>query len=171
MQLSTVQPLNPSTWLVAPALSCALASVLLALPIRIFGLGLPEPVFAMAPAFAWGLIRPSVLPPFVLVALGLFQDGLWGGALGLWPLCLLSLYGGAFFMRRILNGQDFWLLGAAYAAGCALAFGVGVLLTTVVAGVVPNLVGVGLQLAVTVVLFPLGWALIDRFEDADVRFR
>ena len=59
-----------------------------ALPIKVFGLQPPEPVFAMAPAFAWAAIRPSMLPPVALAALGLFQDVLWGGAARryLWPL-------------------------------------------------------------------------------------
>ncbi len=47
-------------------------------------LQLPEPVFPMAPAFAWAMIRPSVLAPLVLLVMGLFLDLLWGGPIGLW---------------------------------------------------------------------------------------
>ena len=153
-------------WLVTPAVACAIASVVLATPIRVLGLQPPEPVFAMAPAFAWAVLRPSLLPPFALAALGLFEDALWGTPLGLWPLCLFAVYGTAFAIRRVLIGEDFWALGAWYAALCALAFGAGLLLTLFVSGQIPTLVGLGLQLLVTVMLFPLAWLVIDRFEDA-----
>jgi rod shape-determining protein MreD len=150
---------------------CAGASVLLALPIDVFGFQPPEPVFAMAPAFAWAGLRPSILPPFVLLGLGLFLDVLWGAPLGLWPLCLLVPYGVAFTVRPILSGQGFWALGAWYAFTTALGFGAGLLLTLAVSGQVPNLLGLGLQWGVTVALFPLSRRLIEYFEEADVRFR
>ena len=167
----TVQSPNPVNWLAKPALYCVGASVVLAVPLRILGLQLPEPVFAMAPAFAWAAIRPSILPPFALIGLGLFQDALWGGPAGLWPLCLLTVYTLAFTVRRALTGEGFWALGAWYGAVCALGFAMGLLLITLASGEVPSLIGVALQLAVTVALFPAAWLLIERFEDADVRFR
>ena len=42
---------------------------------------------------------------------------------------------------------------------------------TLRAGEVPSLLGLGLQFAATLVLFPLSWLLIDRFEDAAGRYR
>jgi len=165
MHSRTVQPLNPVNWLLTPMVFCAIGSVTLALPVKIFGLQAPEPVFAIGPAFAWAVLRPSVWPPVALIALGLFQDGLWGGALGLWPLCLLTIYGLAFSVRRVLVGEDFWALGAWFGAITAIGFAAALLLATLASGGVPSLIGVALQFGVTLVLFPLGWLLIDRFED------
>jgi rod shape-determining protein MreD len=167
----TVQAPNPLNWLLKPALYCVVGSVLLALPLKILGLQPPEPVFAMAPAFAWAAIRPSILPPFALMGLGLFQDALWGGPAGLWPLCLLTVYALAFTVRRVLAGEGFWALGAWYGAVCGLGFGMGVFLVSLISGEAPSLIGVALQFAVTVALFPMSWLLIERYEDADVRFR
>jgi rod shape-determining protein MreD len=171
MRFRTVQPLSPLEWLVPPAVASVVATILLALPIKVFGLQLPEPVFAMAPAFAWAVIRPSILPPFVLAGLGLFQDMLWGGPLGFWPLCLLTLYGLTFSVRRVLGSEGFWALGAWFAAICAVSFAMGLLLTALVSGQAPSLLGLALQFVVTIALFPLAWLFIERFEDADVRFR
>jgi rod shape-determining protein MreD len=171
MHSRTLQPLNPVDWLLTPAVLCAGASLLLTMPIKVFGLQLPEPVFAMGPAFAWAVLRPSIVPPFALIGLGLFQDALWGGPTGLWPLCLLLVHGLAFSVRRVLAGEDFWALGAWYGAITAIGFACGLLLTTVATGEVPNLVGVTLQFLATLVLFPLTWLLIDRFEDAAGRRR
>jgi len=158
-------------WLLTPAAMSMAAALLLALPLKIYGLQLPEPVFAMAPAFAWALIRPSMLPPFVLTGLGLFQDILWGGPLGFWPICLLALYGLAFSARRVLSSEGFWVLGAGYATFSLAAFAVALGLALLASGEVASLIGVGLQFLVTLALFPLAWLLIERFEDADVRFR
>ena len=68
-------------------------------------------------------------------------------------------------------GQDLLIMLAWYGAITALAFAVGVLLMTLDAGQAPNLVAVGWQYLATLALFPIAHRLIDRYEDADVRFR
>jgi rod shape-determining protein MreD len=171
MAAGAVQPLNPLQWLVLPALACAAAALLLAAPLEVYGLRLPEPVFGLILAFAWAAIRPSVVAPFVLVILGLFQDLLWGNPLGLWPLALLGAYALTASVRFVLIGQSLWTLWAWYLAAVVVAFLVAVGLTWVHAGEIPDLISLALQAAVTALLFPLAWRLIAAFEDADVRFR
>ena len=165
------QPFAPWGWIGAPMLLCIGVTVLLAAPFRLLGLGLPEPVFAMAPAFAWAVIRPSLLGPFALLILGLFCDLFWGGPAGLWASALLVVYFLALFGRPLMAGQSSPVLWAWYVAGCILAFGLVYLFTLVDSGEPPNLIAVGLQFLVTAALYPLAHRLIDRFEDADVRFR
>jgi rod shape-determining protein MreD len=167
----TVRPLNPLTWIVAPALLCALASLLFAAPFSLFGLRLPEPVFALAPAFAWPIIRPSLLPPLALLGLGLFLDLLWGAPLGVWPASLLAAYAPVLLGRAFLSGQGVWTLLAWYVGGCAAALLAGWLLVALKAGAPPNLIALGWQFLVTVALFPFAFRLVQRYEDADVRFR
>jgi rod shape-determining protein MreD len=171
MASGAVQPLNPVRWLGAPALACAGGAIILAAPLEALGLRLPEPVFALVPAFAWAIIRPSILAPLALLLLGLFQDLLWGNALGLWPLALLAAYGLTGAVRPALSGQSFWTLWAWYAAAITVAFGLALGLTWAMAGEAPDLLGLALQAAVTALLFPLAWRLIDAFEDADIRFK
>jgi rod shape-determining protein MreD len=169
--VSTTRPLTPLGWLGAPLVLSVLATLLLATPLRLFGLPLPEPVFPLALAFAWALIRPSVLPPFALLALGFFLDVFWGGPQGLWPLCLLAAYAFVLAARRLIYGQDLVTTLAWYAAAVAAAFAVGFVLMSMAAGVAPNLVALGFQYAATLILFPFAWRLVERYEDADVRFR
>jgi rod shape-determining protein MreD len=164
-------PLNPLTWLGLPMLLCAVASLILATPVRAFGLQLPEPVFALVPAFAWAVIRPSILPPFALLGLGFYMDLLWGGAIGLWPTCLLAGYAPVLLFRSILVGQSYVATWAWYIGCCACAFLAGIYLMTLDSGVMPSLAAVGWQFGVTAALFPLAHLLIERYEDADVRFR
>jgi rod shape-determining protein MreD len=59
----TVRVVGPLQWIVYPALIAIAVTVLLAIPFRLFGLNLPEPVFPLVLAFAWPLIRPSMLAP------------------------------------------------------------------------------------------------------------
>jgi len=171
MATRTATQLNPVGWLVIPALACALASVLLAVPVKVLGLQAPEPIFALVPAFAWPIVRPSAIAPFLLLGLGLFMDALWGARLGLWPIGLIATHAATLALRRVLVAQDVWSMGLAYAAGCALCFAVATLLSAGRSGEWPNLIAVGLQFVISVALFPLTWRLIERFEDADVRFR
>jgi len=171
MPTNVARQLNPVRWLGGPFLICALGSLILAAPIRVYGLQLPEPVFALVPAFAWAMIRPSVLPPFALLLLGLYDDWLWGTPTGLWPACLLAAYAPVLMLRSVLAGQSFIAMWIWYACACALAFAVGAYLLTLDAGSVPSLVAVGWQFLVTAALYPFAHALIERYEDADVRFR
>ncbi|HEY2707933.1 MAG TPA: hypothetical protein VGI95_07755 [Caulobacteraceae bacterium] len=163
--------LNPIGWLGAPLFVCMIATVIFDVPLRIFGLSVPQPVFPLSMAFAWALIRPSVLPPFALLTLGLFLDVFWGGPQGLWPLCLLSTYAAVLAVRRLIMSQDFIVMGASYAAAIGLAFAVGYALMATVTGVAPNLVALAAQYIATLILFPFAHRLIGRYEDADVRFR
>lgn len=161
---------SPWLWLGAPILACVALDLLFATPIRIAGLQLPEPVFALVPAFAWAMARPSLSAPFALVVLGVASDLIWGDPLGFWALALLAGYAVIFFARRIVAGQEVWALWAWYAAACAVAMLVGELVMGARAGHLPSLVGVGLQWAITVALFPFAWRLAERYEETDTRF-
>jgi rod shape-determining protein MreD len=169
--ISATQRLDPWQWLGLPALACAAATVVLAVPLRVFGLQLPEPVFPLMLAFAWAVIRPSMLAPFALLALGLFLDLYWGGPVGLWVIALLAAYALTLSVRRVLSGLGWWGLGGWYAAAVGLAMGVGYGTTRLDSAVAPSLWAVGWQTLANLALFPLAYRLIERFEDADVRFR
>jgi rod shape-determining protein MreD len=167
----SARPLNPIGWLGLPMLLAIVATVVLATPIHIFGFALPEPVFPLALAFAWALIRPSVLPPFALLLLGLFLDVFWGGPQGLWPLCLLTAYASTLAVRRLIAGHEYVVEWLWYGAATAVAFGAGFVLMSMAAGQAPNLFALAWQYLATLILFPFARRLMERYEDADVRFR
>jgi rod shape-determining protein MreD len=171
MNMGGARPLHPGRWLGVPLLISVLATVVFAAPIRIYGLQLPEPVFAMVPAFAWALIRPSILAPFDLLFLGLFLDVFWGGATGLWGLSLLVAYATALAGRNMMTGQSRPIMWAWFSGVTAVAMIAGFLFTMLDSLAMPSLLAVFWQFLVTALLFPFAHRLIDRFEDADVRFR
>lgn len=171
MSRSATRPLDPLWWIGLPMVLALVGTLVFLLPIRPFGLRLPEPVFAMVLAFAWAVIRPSVIAPFALLAMGVIMDILWGSPLGLWSLALLIAHGVIFSVRSVLAGQSLAVMWVWYGAACFVAELAAYLLTQISAQAVPNLISTGWQILATVLLYPFAHLLIDRFEDADVRFR
>jgi len=168
---SAARGLAPWRWLAIPMLVAMAATFIFALPLRFFGLGLPEPVFALPLAFAWAVIRPSMLGPVAVMVLGLYLDFLWGSPTGFWAVCLLLPYGVVLAARSILAGQSQVMMWLWYAAATVLALGSGYLFTMLDTQTNPDPITVGWQFLATVVLYPFANMLIERFEDADVRFR
>jgi rod shape-determining protein MreD len=125
----------------------------------------------MVLAFAWAIIRPSLLGPFALLLGGVFLDLLWGAPLGLWGLCLLLAYGGALVSRSLMAGRSAPVLGVWYIGFTAIAFTSASLFVMLRSHVTPNLTGALFQFGATLVLYPFAHMLIDRFADADPRFR
>jgi rod shape-determining protein MreD len=162
---------GPTQWIVWPALIAVAVTVVLATPVKLFGLTLPEPVVPMLLAFAWPLVRPSAVAPLVLLALGLFLDIFWGGPTGLWALALLIIYGAILAARSILLGQETVVLFVWYAGSVAMAFAVAYVIRALGAGNAPSLLALIGQVVPTLLLFPFANAMIERFDDGDVRFR
>ncbi len=169
--LQSTRPMDPLRWLGVPALACVVATIVFAIPIKVFGFRLPEPVFAMVPAFAWAVIRPSVIAPFVLMLLGLFLDLFWGGPLGLWGISLLASYTVVLASRSIMTGQSRPMRQVWFAGATGLTMLTGFLICSIVSLAAPNMLSVFWQFLATAVLYPFAHRLIERFEDADVRFR
>ncbi|WP_436013656.1 hypothetical protein [Phenylobacterium sp. LjRoot219] len=169
--MSAARSLDPWRWLGVPLVQVLIATVLFGIPLRIWGLQLPEPLFAMPVVFAWAVIRPSVLAPFGILIMGLFLDLFWGGAMGLWALCLLIAYGILLAGRHMMAGQSKVMLWVWYGMVAGIAQLSGYLFIMLDTKSMPSLTAVGWQYLATVVLFPFAYRLIDMFDDADVRFR
>jgi rod shape-determining protein MreD len=168
-----VRVIGPVQWIFIPALLAVAATILLATPLELFGLHLPEPVFPLVLAFAWPLIRPSIVAPVVLTALGLFLDLFWGaqGALGMWAVALLVTYAVVLGARSFLIGQETAFLFLWYVACCGLTFLLTWGIISLKAGNSPSLYALLGQAAPTLLLFPFAAHMVERFEDGDVRFR
>ena len=170
-KIGAARALDPWRWIGIPTALCIILTLVLGIPIRAFGWPLPEPVWAMAPAFAWAVIRPAALSPLALLVMGVFMDVFWGSPLGLWSLSLLIAYGAVLSARNMLVGQSRWMLWFWYGVTCTIGELAGFLFTRLDVEQTPNLIAVLWQLIATIVLYPFAYRLIDRYEDADVRFR
>ncbi len=163
------KPVQRPGWILWPMLASLAATVVLMTPVRVEGLRLPEPVFPMVLAFAWAVIRPSVVGPFALLATGLFLDLVWGAPLGLWGLALLLAYGGAVVSRGLVTGRGTLMLSIWYLVLTLIAFTGAYITTMLRAHVAPYLPSVLWQLLATLALFPLAQRMIAFFEDAEIR--
>lgn len=166
-----VRLIGPWDWIFLPALICVILLVVFSTPVHFGGWVLPEPVFPMVLAFTWPLIRPSTLAPLTLLALGLFCDMLWGGIMGLWTLSLMGTYGAVLISRMLISGQENHIIFTYFLGAILSVFILNTLFVTLDTGMVPRLFGVFEQILATLILWPLVRAILDRFDDVDVRFR
>jgi rod shape-determining protein MreD len=112
-----------------------------------------------------------MLGPVCVMILGFYLDLLWGSPVGFWAVCLLLPYGVVLGGRAMLAGQSRLMMWVWYGAATGLAMGVGYLFTMLETQGAPDALAVGWQFLATVILYPFADRLIERFEDADVRFR
>ena len=98
--------IGPWEWIFLPALLAIVLTIVVATPIKIFGLELPEPVAPLILAYVWPLIRPSYIAPVVLTGLGLFLDAYWSAPIGFYTLPLMLVYGTLIIVRTYVAGQD-----------------------------------------------------------------
>jgi len=169
-----VRVVGPMQWIVYPAVAVMAASVVLATPVTLFGLKLPELVLPLVLAFAWPLIRPSMVAPIVLFGLGLFLDLLWGGQgtmLGMWAFALVVVYGVVLASRNLLAGQETSILFVWYGCCTLLAFSLTYMIVSLNAGNAPSILALLGQMVPTLLLFPIANWMIERFDDGDTRFR
>ena len=171
MPVKAARPPDPLRWFGLPIAISIVATILLALPLRVFGFGLPEPIFPMVAVFAWALVRPAFLAPFLVLLLGLFLDLFWGGPLGFWGLAMLTAYAAVLWTRPIIIGQPFLVVWVWYAGAVGVAMLMGFVVAEIRAGSMPSLFSIGWQFLATTLLYPLCHELMDRFGDGDTRLR
>lgn len=162
--------IGPWDWLIAPALISIVITIVLATQLQPFGFYLPEPVTPLVLAFAWPLIRPSYIAPFILGLLGVFLDLFWGAPLGFWTLSLLLVYGVLVPARTYIVGQEWIVLFGIWLLTELAFFTVGVLFMTLASGTIPRLWGVFEQMIATTACFPAIYYLLEKYLHADARF-
>lgn len=155
MDGQTSSPVAKALWQCTPAaltLSCVLLSLV---PFGLATHWLVFPALALTAVFFWAINQPSLLPPVFIFCVGLTQDFLTGGPIGLWAFVYLVAFGAVISQRNLLFSQPFPMLWA------------GFLLVTVLAGVLVWLVGsfyyskalnvgpIALQSMITVLIYPL----------------
>jgi rod shape-determining protein MreD len=82
------------------------------------------PALALMAIYYWSIYRPEKLPLPAVFAIGLVQDALSGGPMGMIALMLVAVYGIGVSQRRFFLGKSFlveWLGFVVIAAGAAIA--------------------------------------------------
>jgi rod shape-determining protein MreD len=145
-----------------PVLSAVLLVMLVNLPVTLTGGLFPAPLLALTAVYFWALVRPDLMPPFVVLFVGLLEDLLSGGPAGVWATGFMAAYALVDRQRENLAG----LAGAAavlgFAAAMALAATASFILTWIMFMRQPPLAPVLLASVFTVLFYPpiavvLGW--------------
>ena len=163
--------ITPWDWILFPALVSLCVTIVLSTPLQPFGLYLPEPVTPFLLAFAWPLIRPSYIAPFVLGGLGLFLDMFTGAPLGFWTLGLMLVYGVLVAVRTYVIGQEWIVVFAVFVLTEVAFFTFCTLVISIDSGGVPRLWGVFEQALATGLGFPAVLYLMEKYLHTDVRFQ
>ena len=139
----------------APTVLGIAGVLFLAAPIRLFEGFAPTPILLLVIVFFWSVYGPDYMPPLSVFAIGLLQDLLTGGPLGLWPAVYLVTQYIVMSQRAYFLGREqkvVWLGFALASAGAGLILW---LVMSLMSGVLLPVGYLLLQLAATVLIYPL----------------
>jgi rod shape-determining protein MreD len=148
--------------LLLPGLVTYIAVMLTVMPLGIPFIAVVTPFLSLMAVYYWSIYRPDLLPPVAVFTLGILQDILTGGPVGLLALVLLLVQASAVSQRRILLGQAF---SVEWAGLLLIAAGAGavswMLACAYYFALVPPIPFV-VQALITAALYPLGSWLFNR---------
>ncbi len=138
---------------------CFLALEVFVWPIPFWGQIAPS--LGLSAIFYWSIYRPDLMRPFAVFLLGLLSDGIHGFPLGLSPLAFLIVHQLAYSQRRFFVGQVFFMLWFGLAVAALIAGFVFWLFMSFAHFEFEPIIPVTMQVALTIVAFPLpAWLLI-----------
>lgn len=139
----------------APTFFGLFAVILLALPLRLAYGWLPTPVLPLVIVYFWTLYGPSYMPAPSVFAIGLLQDFMTGGPLGLWAAVYLVTQYIVLSQRSYFIGRDLGVVWAGFAFAVVGASLILWLVMSLMSGELLPIWGLALQMAVTVLTYPL----------------
>jgi rod shape-determining protein MreD len=98
---------NSSAARLVPTVTTILAALLAVLPLQMPGYTAITPALALMAVYHWTLYRPDLLPSYALFAIGVGEDLLTGGLVGLGALTLLITRAVVLQSRRHFVGRTF----------------------------------------------------------------
>ncbi|MSP80558.1 MAG: rod shape-determining protein MreD [Rhodospirillales bacterium] len=115
------QQLDTQARRLVPAATTLILVLLAAVPSHVPGLARIVPLLALIGVYHWTAHRPDLMPARVVFAIGLFQDIIGGGPLGLYAAVFLLVHGGIVFQARFFVGKGFVVLWFGFALMSAAA--------------------------------------------------
>jgi len=139
----------------APTLLGLFGVIILALPIRLFEGAVPTPIIPLVVVFFWSIYGPDYLPPLSVFFIGLLQDLLTGGPIGLWAAVYLVAQFIALSQRPYFLGREqkvVWIGFVLAAAGSSLILW---LVMSLMSGVLLPVRALLFQMLATVMIYPV----------------
>lgn len=152
-----------------PAALTALLMLPSVLPIEAPRIGEITPMLTVMAVFYWSIYRPELLPPWIAFAIGLLQDLVSGGPVGMTALILVLVAAYVATQRRVFLTRSF-MVGWGGFALIALAVAAGSwALASLYFGGVMRPAPILLQAMATVMLYPALVWLLGRAQIAMMR--
>lgn len=124
-------------------------------------IGSIAPMLGLSAIYYWAIYRPDLLRPFMVFALGVFNDMVHFLPMGLSALLFIGIYQIAFAQRRYFAKQSFLVLWSSFAGAAFLCSLVGWVVTSFYEAALLPTMPIFLQYLMTLLLFPLpAWILI-----------
>lgn len=139
----------------APTLLGVFGVIILALPVRFFDGAVPTPIIPLVIVFFWSIYGPNYLPALSVFLIGLLQDLLTGGPLGLWAGVYLVAQFVVMSQRSYFMGREqkvVWLGFALVAVGASVILW---LVMSLMSGVLLPAGALLSQMLATVMIYPL----------------
>jgi len=138
----------------APTLLGIFGVIILALPVRLFEGFVPTPIIPLVVVFFWSIYDPDLMPSVSVFFIGLLQDLLTGGPLGLWAAVYLVTQYIVLSQRAYFLGREqkvVWLGFAMAALGASMILW---LVMSLMAGLMLPVRGLLYQMFATVMIYP-----------------
>lgn len=151
---------------VSPFLLVFVLLLIIRVPFRTSDLSMFIPLISLSFAYFFTIHRPGYVPIWSLFLLGLIDDFLSGGTIGLTSLILISVPALLLDQRRFFRNRPFVFTWAGFSLVCLAAIAVIWLVAVVNHGALISPLPAIIQLGMTLLTYPvLSW-IFGRFERA-----
>lgn len=131
------------------------------IPLRLPGMDGVAPSLPLISVFYWSLYRPDLMPAAAVFLIGLLEDTLTGGALGVFAGTFVSVHAAVHAQRRFFLGKPFAIVWLGFALIACGAFALAWLVTSAFFGVIIDAAAVVTRSAITIGCFPaVAWLLL-----------
>jgi rod shape-determining protein MreD len=138
-----------------PALLSGLLVMVVNMPVSLTAGLLPAPALALASVYFWVLVRPDLMPPLLVLTVGLLEELLSGGPPGLWAAGFLAALWLTDRERETFAGLTGIGAVLGFAGAMLIAAGAAYGLDTIVYLRLPPLAPMLLESVTTVLFYPL----------------
>jgi len=144
-----------------PAVLTLVLILLDVVPLRLPEFAVITPSFALMSVYYWTMYRAELMPAPVVLALGVFQDIVGGGPLGVGAFVLLATHGAVLTQRRVLMRRPFAVGWVGFVGVALAAFTLTWVIMAVLHLALFNPLAAGMQYVMTVALYPpVAWLLL-----------
>lgn len=138
-------------------------------PFRASDMSMYVPLISLSFAFYFTLHRPGYVPIWTLFLLGIVDDFLGGGVVGLTSLILVSVPALLLDQRRFFKNRAFVVTWAGFALVCVAASSIIWIVATIRVGAPISPLPAFVQMAMTLMSYPILSWLFGTFERAVLR--